>query len=154
MKKIVFWVCVLALNACGGGGGEQPDAAPVASPTYTVSITSEDGGSVDTSGGEYQNGTILEVAATPNDGFMFTQWSDGNRENPRELTVNADVSLSARFLSAIDLNLRVHVMQDDSWIHGSGNAMPSWVSEADIVETLMPYQINLISRLLNRRNWL
>ena len=127
MKKIVFWVCVLALNACGGGGGEQPNTAPVAPPTYTVSITSEDGGSVDTSGGEYQNGTILEVAATPDDGFMFTQWSDGNRENPRALTVNADISLSARFLSAIDLNLRFHVMQDDPWIHGSGNTMPSWV---------------------------
>ena len=138
MKKIVFWVCVLVLNACGGGGGGQPNAVPVAPPTYTVSITSEDGGSVDTSGGEYQNGTVLEVAAIPDDGFMFTQWSDGNRENPRPLTVNADVSLSARFLSAIDLNLRFHVMQDDPWIHGSDNAMPSWVSEADIVETLMP----------------
>ena len=138
MKKIVFWVCVVALNACGGGGGEQPDAVPVAPPTYAVSITSEDGGSVDTSGGKYQNGTILEVVATPDDGFMFTQWSDGNRENPRALTVNADISLSARFLSAIDLNLRFHVMQDDPWIHGSGNAMPSWVSEGDIVETLMP----------------
>ena len=143
MKKIVFWVCVLALNACGGGGGEQPVAVPVSPPTYTVSITSEDGGSVDKSGGEYQNGTILEVAAIPDDGFMFTQWSDGNRENPRALTVNADISLSARFLSAIDLNLRFHVMQDDPWIHGSGNAMPSWVSEGDIVETLMP-ELNVI----------
>jgi len=138
MKKIVFWVCVLALSACGGGGGELPDAVPVAPPTYTVSITSEDGGSVDISGGEYQNGTILEVVATPDDGFMFTQWSDGNRENPRALTVNTDVSLSAGFLTAIDLNLRFHVMQGDPWIHGSGNAMPPWVSEDNIIETVLP----------------
>jgi len=150
MKKIVFWVCVLALNACGGGGGEKPDAEPVAPPAYTVSITSEEGGSVDTSGGEYQNGTLLEVAATPDDGFMFTQWSDGSRENPRALTVNADVSLRARFLSAIDLNLRVHVMQDDPWIHGSGNAMPPWVSGDDISETLMP-EVNDIWQLAGIR---
>ena len=41
--------------------------------------------------------TAAIIAATPNDGYTFTQWSDGNTDNPRTLTVTEDMKLTAEF---------------------------------------------------------
>jgi hypothetical protein len=42
-------------------------------------------------------GTPAIIVATPNDGYFFSQWSDGNTDNPRTLTVNEDIELAAEF---------------------------------------------------------
>ncbi len=41
--------------------------------------------------------TAAIIAATPNDGYTFSQWSDGNTDNPRTLTVTEDMELTAEF---------------------------------------------------------
>ena len=41
--------------------------------------------------------TAAIIAATPNDGYFFSQWSDGNTDNPRTLTVTEDMELTAEF---------------------------------------------------------
>ena len=48
-------------------------------------------------GGEYAEGTVATLAAIPASGYCFVQWSDGNTENPRQITVTEDVSLMAEF---------------------------------------------------------
>ena len=50
-----------------------------------------------TEGGAYEWGKQLMVYAHPVNGFMFSQWSDGNKENPRFLTVTGNVNLTAQF---------------------------------------------------------
>lgn len=40
------------------------------------------------------------VQAVPVQGFMFTQWADGNTDNPRTLVVNSDTLLEAQFDSS------------------------------------------------------
>ena len=47
--------------------------------------------------GEYAEGTVVTLAAIPVSGYYFVQWSDGNTENPRQITVTEDVSLMAEF---------------------------------------------------------
>ena len=42
----------------------------------------------------------LEMTATPNDGYNFTQWSDGNTDNPRIVELTQDTAFTAEF--AID----------------------------------------------------
>ena len=37
------------------------------------------------------------ITATPNNGYHFVQWSDGNTDNPRTLTVAEDIELTAEF---------------------------------------------------------
>ena len=37
------------------------------------------------------------MTATPNEGFEFTGWSDGNTENPRTVTVTSDTVFTAIF---------------------------------------------------------
>ena len=42
-------------------------------------------------------GTELIITATPSEGYHFEQWSDGNTDNPRTVTVDADINLAAEF---------------------------------------------------------
>ena len=69
----------------------------LAAVDYTVSITTNTCGNV-------QNYTIPEgeqlvLYAHPIAGHTFSQWSDGNTENPRILTVTSDASYTAEFVA-------------------------------------------------------
>ena len=64
---------------------------------YDVDITAGSGGSVNLDNGRFEEGTQLVVTATPEDGYHFTQWSDGVSDNPRTLSVNGPISLVAEF---------------------------------------------------------
>ena len=41
------------------------------------------------------------IAATPNADYVFTQWSDGNTDNPRTVTVTSDTTFTALFAPAV-----------------------------------------------------
>ena len=48
-------------------------------------------------GGTYNSGSTVTLVAAPHFGYAFGGWSDSNNENPRQLTVNRDTSLTALF---------------------------------------------------------
>lgn len=48
---------------------------------------SPDGGGSVSGGGAYLEGDIITLVATPNRGYKFTQWSDGNTNSTRTITV-------------------------------------------------------------------
>lgn len=50
-----------------------------------------------TGSGSYARGSQVQLTAMPNDGYHFTQWNDGNTDNPRTITVNADATYTAQF---------------------------------------------------------
>ena len=54
---------------------------------YTLTVLSSEGGTVSTSGGEYTEGTEIEIIATPNEGFSFTGW-EGIEEPSSSVTVS------------------------------------------------------------------
>ena len=67
--------------------------------THTLTlICNTDEGSV-SGGGVYVEGSTATVQAFPNEGFEFDFWNDGNRENPRTVTVNDDLVMIAYFKS-------------------------------------------------------
>ncbi|MCR5821739.1 MAG: hypothetical protein K6F85_02305, partial [Bacteroidales bacterium] len=70
---------------------------------YTATFATDNSvmGSVSTVGGSYEYLTTLTVTATPNYGYHFTQWNDGETENPRSLTLTQDTSLTAVFAANI-----------------------------------------------------
>ena len=47
--------------------------------------------------GTYAYGSLATLTATPNSGYRFTSWSDGNTDNPRRYLVNSTARLTARF---------------------------------------------------------
>lgn len=75
---------------------------------YSVSVSAGSNGSVSVNGvsGDYSDsvasGTTLTLAATANNGYQFSQWSDGNSSNPRSLTVTSAVTLTASFQVSVD----------------------------------------------------
>lgn len=44
-----------------------------------------------------REGYTTVISATPNTGYHFTQWNDGNTDNPRTVTVTGDVTYTASF---------------------------------------------------------
>ena len=48
-------------------------------------------------GDYYDNGDEATLTATPNDGYRFVKWSDGNTENPRTVVVTQDSTFTAIF---------------------------------------------------------
>ena len=67
-------------------------------PIYSLSITTSEGGTVSSEGGEYEDGTDIEITATANEGYRFDGWEgiDSN-ENTLTLTVTSDNELSPIF---------------------------------------------------------
>lgn len=65
---------------------------------YTVTVESANStmGGV-TGSGTVREGRTTEISATANTGYHFTQWQDGNTENPRTITVNGNVTYTASF---------------------------------------------------------
>ncbi len=48
-------------------------------------------------GGNYKHGTKIQISATPNYGYKFVSWNDGNTENPRTVTVAGAATYIAKF---------------------------------------------------------
>ena len=63
---------------------------------YTLTVTAGEGGTV-TGGGTYNSGATVTITATPNSGYRFVKWSDGNTNATRTVTVTADVTYTATF---------------------------------------------------------
>ena len=46
---------------------------------------------------QYPEGTVITIEAVADECFEFQQWSDGNKDNPRTVTVTKDMNLTAEF---------------------------------------------------------
>ncbi len=65
---------------------------------YTITLNCDaNQGSVIGDKGKYNYETDHTIEAVPNYGYHFTQWSDGETENPREFTLVQDTTFTALF---------------------------------------------------------
>ena len=71
------------------------NTAPVVQ--YTITVSATDGGSVNDISGTYNAGDMIELIATPMEGYEFVRWSDGVTTNPRPMTVSENKQLTAIF---------------------------------------------------------
>ena len=70
----------------------------VAETRYTATIIAGTGGTVSTPGGTLNEGTVLSITATPNDGYEFIGWTGSEvTSNVISITLNADITLTANF---------------------------------------------------------
>jgi hypothetical protein len=51
--------------------------------------------------GKYFNNSKVTLKAVPQEGYSFTGWSNGNKNQSLELTINSDITISALFEKAI-----------------------------------------------------
>lgn len=100
------------------------DPTPV---QYTLSISSGTGGTVSTSGGTYEEGSTVNVTATPNSGYIFQNWSNGSTDNPLTVTVNQNITLTANFIKRkypLTINIQGEGTVSEE-IVSSGNSAPT-----------------------------
>ena len=84
MKRLLCLLSFLILASC--------------TPTYIVTFSAGNGGSVSTVGGEFDEGTVVTVSANPAAEYEFVSWSDGSTQNPRTITVSETLNLTATFV--------------------------------------------------------
>lgn len=87
----------------------EPPIEPEPTPTYTLSASVTNGMVSATRNGSAVNlpftaneGDVIVVEVTPNEGYEFNGWADGNTDNPRSITMNADVVLSAECSEVVE----------------------------------------------------
>ena len=113
--------------------------------TYNVSISAGSNGTVSVNGvsGNYSqsvpSGTVLTIEGIGNSGYRFNQWSDGNTDNPRTITVNSAITLTAAFEV-----LPNYLYIED--VSGSDNTL-SIVKESSYAPTITVY------KSIDRINW-
>ena len=67
---------------------------------YNLSLlVSPAAGGIVTGAGRYVTGSSIPVSATPNSGYRFVRWSDGNANASRNVVVSNDITLTAEFTS-------------------------------------------------------
>jgi hypothetical protein len=93
---LIMVALLTGIEGCNGGGGES----------YTITISSTTGGSVTTPGEgafTYDAGTVVQLAATPDDGYEFYVWTGDIQDiaDPSSasttITMNGDYSITADF---------------------------------------------------------
>ena len=96
---------------------------------YNLSLlVSPAAGGIVTGAGRYVAGSSIPVTATPNAGYRFVRWSDGNTNANRNIVVSNDITLTAEFtainvvvyfrvqpgeITAIDVDGSTHYLQEE-----------------------------------------
>ena len=74
-------------------------------PIYTLTVTTGEGGTVSTDGGEYQEGTEIEITATPSEGYTFGGWIGANSTTANlSININSNLDLEAVFINFNSIN--------------------------------------------------
>lgn len=91
--------------------------------TYTITVRPENPLLGSTYGsGTYHLNDVINIGATPSQGFYFSGWQDGEMSNPRTITVTGDAEYIAHFSQNPVLTYTVTVYYDETqgFIIGAG----------------------------------
>ena len=105
MKKIIPLIFLAFISCNKDSQDDFTNNIETPSPRYTLSVTAGLGGSVNTSGGEYEQGTSVTLTATPDTGYAFLSWSDGSTDQSRTITISENTTLTANFEATYTLTV-------------------------------------------------
>lgn len=83
-----------------------------------ISVNDSSFGNINIVNGYYCINDSITITATPNKGFHFTQWSDGNTENPRTIVITQDTTFTAEFTQNPTYNVTLYA--ENGTISGAG----------------------------------
>ena len=94
MKKIII-LLVTTLTIFGCSSNDIPPTMY----TLTVSSNPTEGGTINPTGGEYEEGTEVTINVTPNETYSFNSWSGslGGSESQLIITMDSDINLVGNF---------------------------------------------------------
>ena len=99
MRKLLFLLSIFAIVLSCSSDETSTPVTPQPAPIvkYTITLSAGEGGTVSTTGGEYEAGQTVSVTATPQGEYLFKDWSDGNTNATRTITVSSNSTLTANF---------------------------------------------------------
>ena len=95
----------------------------VAAQRYDITVVSADETMGQAyGGGNFVEGTEIEISAVANEGYFFTGWSDGNTQNPRRVTVTGNATYTAQFAenTVVTYTLTVVSNAEQGTVSGGG----------------------------------
>ena len=72
MRKFLIQFIFIPLFFCSSDSVTEPLR------NYSLTVKAETGGSVNTSGGNFEAGELVTLSATASAGYVFTGWSNGS----------------------------------------------------------------------------
>lgn len=96
--SITVFICLFFFSCSSPENENDPTPVQQSTTEYTLTISSGTGGSVSTSGGTYEEGSTVNVTATPNSEYIFQNWSNGSTDNPLTVTMNQNITITANFV--------------------------------------------------------
>ena len=103
-------------------------------PTFEIKVENQDAGRV-----SYPTGNLticdnpITIEAVPNYGYHFTQWSDGNTDNPRTIVVTQDTTFTAEF--AKNEYTITTASSNGEWGSTTGGKKALYLDEVEIIAT-------------------
>jgi hypothetical protein len=96
MKKAIILTGLIIISCGKDSGGDLPPIEPL---KFTLTVSAGEGGSVDTAGGTYNEGTSLTITATPDSSYEFDGWSgtETSSENPLTFNLTSNENVTANF---------------------------------------------------------
>ncbi len=107
MKNVIKLLSMMLVAGAVMVSCEKPVDNPVhQTPKYTITVTANnDAYGTVSGGGTYDSAATATLTATANEGYKFVNWSDGNSNNPRIVTVTANASYMANFEELAGVNV-------------------------------------------------
>lgn len=131
---------------------------------YTITVGNMDFGRVEiryqgelvSSGSAFDAGTVLDLEAIPDQGYEFTEWMDGSKDNPYSFVLNEDTQIRAYFkpkagnenVSAAEaikiypnpMEDKLHILSEIRILHGELRNIQGAVllQFDDVMETVLP----------------
>ena len=93
----LFFVPFILISCSKGDSSDSSEIDSSPEITFNITISSKEGGSVDIQSGTYNAGTKLKLTATPDEGYIFSGWSNGSTENPLTITIDSNLTITASF---------------------------------------------------------
>ena len=104
---------------------------------YNVNLTATEGGSAQITAANCESNSVT-IEASPTDCNRFKQWSDGNTDNPRTLTLTRDIALTAEFESPKYYTVKIYgEMLSGSYEREEYGCSTYWSSFESSVELTM-----------------
>ena len=91
--------------------------------TYTITVRAENPFLGTTYGsGVYPLNQVIHIGATPNTGYYFSGWQDGDMNNPRTITVTGDAEYVASFTQnpVVTYTVTVYYDENQGFVLGAG----------------------------------
>jgi len=92
--SILLVISCVALVQCESLTGEETTEY-----SFAASVSPSEAGSVNPESGTYEEGSEVEVTASANEGWNFTEWTGDvqSTENPLTVTIDSDTEITANF---------------------------------------------------------